>query len=780
MNRFTIANFFLLLCCCLATSQLYAQNWVEVSGKLQEEGTNEPLILSNIYAMNSKKGTVTDESGQFFLELRPGADTLRVSYIGYRTKDIPLILKKDTTMFITMERLSTKLMEVELNDSLNYAFEKLDRTEMGTITLTTKDFSRLPSIIGEADIIKAIQLLPGVNKGVEGSSDLFVRGGDADQNLVLLDGTTVYNTGHLFGFLSVFNPDIIKEANLIKGAFPANYGGRLSSVLDIRTKSDIAKKTEVSGMIGLLSSSISIAQPIKEDKLGIRIGARRTYIDQILKTLDSEVQIPYYFYDLNGRVDWIKDEKNKFYLNAYYGQDVLDISRARRNNDDEETDPEAEEEETEGTFQSNFDTENSSLSVGWTHQGNEVKSEMMLSRTFYSYKFDNSFLDDGIKVFSDIEDYGLDWRLSARPSDDISWSAGISGISHDISPSVLETEGILAEFIESSRSEGLYSLEAALYGHMEKKLDEKWLLNLGFRQSFATGDNSWYTGAEPRLAMRYKIDGERSVKASYSLMRQYMHRVSTSTVSLPVDLWYSITDDIKPQSSHQFSLGYVQSFPKRKISLELESYVKFMKNITEYEEGTNLVFSTDFEDALLQGEGRAYGFELFARKEHYKWSAWLSYALSWADRQFDDLNGGSRFPAKYDRRHTFSFAAQYDLNERWSFSTIWEYISGSRFTPIIGQYAVVNPGTSGVELQNIYSSRNEVRLSDSHRLDLAFILKSKPEKRFQTEWHFGIYNVYNRATPISISIGRNADGSFRYEQPGLFGMIPSVSYKFKW
>lgn len=778
MNKPNYTKLILLFFCFLTMGGLQAQKFVELSGKVVDSGTDGPLILSNIYALKSRVGAVTDDKGHFSIRIKKGIDTLRVSYIGFRTKDIPLVLRKDTVMVIPLERLSTNLMEVELKDSLNYAHEKLDRTQMSTISLTAKDFSRLPSIIGEADIIKAIQLLPGVNKGVEGSSDLFVRGGDADQNLVLLDGTTVYNTGHLFGFLSVFNPDIIKEANLIKGAFPADYGGRLSSVLDIRTKSEIPKKTEVSGMIGLLSSGISIAQPLKKDVLGIRLAARRTYIDQILKTLESEIQIPYYFYDLNGRVDWIKDDKNQFYISGYYGQDVLDFSSTRRNDDDPEEDP--DEEETEGSFQSNFDTENSSVSIGWTHQGAEVKSELMLSRTYYSYVFDNSFLDDGIKVFSDIEDYGLNWKLSAQNSKDMSWSTGVTATSHDISPSVLDTEGILAELIESSRSEGLFSVEGALYGHLEKKLDEKWLLNLGYRQSFATGDNSWYTGAEPRLAARYKLDGERSLKASYSLMRQYMHRVSTSTVSLPVDLWYSITDDIKPQSSHQFTLAYVQSFPKRKISLELESYIKFMNNITEYEEGTNLVFSTDFEDALLQGEGRAYGFELFARKEHYKWNAWLSYALSWADRQFDDLNGGTRFPAKYDRRHTLSLAAQYDINERWSFSMIWEYISGSKFTPIIGQYAVVNPATTGVEVQNIFSSRNEVSLSDSHRLDIAFILKSKPEKRFQTEWHFGIYNVYNRATPISISINRNPDGSFGYEQPGLFGMIPSVSYKFKW
>ena len=731
MNRFTLSLFLMFFYSLAGIGFSYGQKTVKLSGKVVAEDGKDPLVLSNIYALQVNKGTVTDEDGWFTLNLKNGIDTIRVSYIGYRTLDIPLVLQKDTTINISLESLSTKLMVVELKDSLNYAYDKLDRTAMSTISLSAKDFSRLPSIIGEADVIKAIQLLPGVNKGVEGSSDLFVRGGDADQNLVLLDGNTVYNTGHLFGFLSVFNPDIVKEANLTKGAFPANYGGRLSSVLDIRTKSDVAKKTEVSGMIGLLSSGISIAQPLKKESLGIRLAARRTYIDQVLKTLESEVQVPYYFYDLNGRLDWIMDDKNKFYASGYYGQDVLDFSRERKDDDEEPPVEGEEEEETEGNFQSNFDTENSSASIGWRHTGASVTSEAMLSRTFYSYVFDNSFLDDGIKVFSEIEDYSLHWKLSSKPSDDISWSTGISGISHDISPSVLETEGILAELIESSRSEGLFSVEGALFGHMEKNLNEKWLLNVGFRQSFATGDNSWYTGAEPRVGVRYKIDAVKSLKGSYSLMRQYMHRVSTSTVSLPVDLWYSITDDIKPQRSHQFTIGYVQSFPERKISVELESYVKYMNNITEYEEGTNLVFSTDFVDALLQGEGRAYGFELFARKEHYKWHAWLSYALSWADRQFDDLNGGSRFPAKYDRRHTLSFAAQYDINERWSFSTIWEYISGSRFTPIIGQYAVINPGNTGVEVQNIYSSRNAVSLSDSHRLDMAFILKSKPEKRFQ-------------------------------------------------
>lgn len=764
MNKTNWYRTVVLLLLLFSGISLFAQKKFNVSGQISDKDQGTNLPYATVIADDSI-GVTTDENGKFSVKLTPGNHKLKVTFLGYSHQTMFLNVKADTNLKMEMFAEVNQLEEFVIEDEAFYGEKKLESSQMSTVSLNPKEIKMIPSLAGEADVIKVAQLLPGVSKGVEGSTDYFVRGGDADQNLVLLDGATVYNTGHLFGFMSVFNPDAIGDVTMMNGAFPAHYGGRLSSILDIKTDHEVPDKTNVKGSIGLISSRLTIKKPMKQQKMSFMLSGRRTYIDQILAKANTEVQLPYYFYDLNGRLNFNPNPKNKFYLSGYFGADILDFSRSSRRNN--------------GSFKSNFNIKNNSQSFGWKHIYSKNKfSDFSVSRTFYAYNINNSFEDNGIDLSSSLEDYSARFKMENYRADSSRITWGGSFITHAISPSILNSRGIVATIISSNRSRSLNAYEGAIFGQYEKDLTIRLKATVGYRQSFAISDGKFYTGYEPRLAFRYKLNEFSSLKASYSRMSQYMHRVSSSAVSLPTDVWYTVTKRIKPQSSDQFVLGYVRTLPKANIFFSSEVYYKQMNNLTEYQEGTNLVLNTDFEKHLIQGKGDSYGIELLVRREHARLQGWVSYTLSWTNRHFPDLNGGRVFPAKYDRRHNVSIVGMYDITKRLTFSAVWEYISGSKFTPVIGQYAVLNPAYSGIELIPVYSDRNAVGLSDAHRLDIGLILKSKERKRFKSEWHFGIYNVYNRATPVSLIVS-NENGQYKYVQPGLFGLIPSISYNFE-
>ncbi len=775
-------SYFILLFICLLTfpKVAHSQTTFTLSGSVVDSETDEPLAFANLLANKGEQGVSTDENGAFKLKLSTGKHFLEVAYIGYRAKRFYFTLSKDTTITIKLESTSTQLDEVEIRGESSLGADKVDNAEMGVMTLDPETIKLIPTIAGEPDVIKTMQLLPGVSKGVEGSTDFFVRGGDADQNLVLLDGAPIYNTGHLFGFMSVFNPDVLGDVTIVKGGFPAYYGGRLSSILDIETKEKAENKSNTSGSIGVISSRLTWQGNFLDNKLSVMLGGRRTYIDKVLETLDiPDLQLPYYFYDFNGRISFRPNPNNSFFFSSYSGTDILDFSRSSTDEPEEPAEGEEEEEGETRNFSSNFDTRGNSQSLGWKHIYSPTKlHELVFSRSSYSYLIDNVFAENTIKLNAGIEDYAGRFTIENQLDDKTLLKLGAESTIHSIRPSVLNSTGVIGELFPSSESRQLTTLESGIYAQLTKDLSENLKMNAGYRQSFAFSDGKVYTGFEPRIAFRWKKSPTKAFKASYSSMSQYMHRISSASLSLPIDIWYGVTQNIRPQRAQQISLGYIQTFPKINSFFEAEIYYKDMRNLTEFVEGTNLLFNTDFEEAIVQGKGNSYGLELLYRLEGEKLSGWVSYTLSWANREFAELNAGNPFPATYDRRHNISMVGQYKISERVSFSAVWEYISGAKFTAITGQYAVLAPNSLGLDFLNIYSTRNEVSLSDSHRLDLGFRIASRPERRFKSEWQLGIYNAYNRTTPVSLIISEADDGTFKYTQPGLFGLLPSVSYNF--
>ncbi|MEX2234753.1 MAG: TonB-dependent receptor [Cyclobacteriaceae bacterium] len=727
------------------------------------EGENLPL--ANVLVLPDSAIASADKDGRFVILAKKGKIEIIITYTGFETINSKIELHSDTTIaFIVFVKVS-QLKEVTVHANRYSSEDIVQSTRTGTTTLTQKDINAIPVLGGEADLIKTLQLLPGTVRGVEGSSDLFVRGGAADQNLVLLDGAPIYNTSHLFGFLSVFNPSILDNVEAINGGFPAEYGGRLSSILNITSNSDLAEKTKGSADIGLIASRLYIEQPVVKNKASFWIAGRRTYIDQVVKSIGEE--LPYFFYDFNGKLILQPTRRNKVEVSFYSGEDILDIFRDRNNDGN-------------GLLTS-YVSGNSSQAFRWAHTfPSEWKSSVSLTRSAYHYNISNVFEENTLVALSDIEDYGakiIFRRDSIRTNSALQF--GAEWTRHAISPSVINTAGSIIEFLESSASQGKLAHEVAFHLQHEFLFSPRLLVNAGFRASAGLITSKSYFVPEPRLSLRYALSKEQSLKLSYSRMAQYMHRISNSAITTPTDVWYTVTDQIEPQTSHQVAVAW-QRFSNRKIFFSAEAYHKTMRNLIGYEEGTNLFFNTDFESKLVQGKGRAYGVEILVRKESGKFTGWVSYTLSWSRRQFEEINNAHWFPSRYDRRHNGAIVTQYALGKRWAASVVWEFISGARFTPVVGQYVALAPTLTGVDLIPLYSGINDVKLADTHRLDAGIKFMSKPGRKFQWQWFAGVYNVYNRASPVGMIIEQNEDdGSLRYLQPGLFGLLPFISYGFK-
>lgn len=736
----------------------------QVSGVVSDED-GDVLPLAHIVVLPDSVTAISDNRGTFSLKLAKGNHTLVISYTGFQTRVEKIIILSDSTLRLRLQPNIDQLEEVVIVSQRDRQQELFESTRMSTQVLLPDDVTSIPVLGGEADLIKVLQLMPGTVRGIEGSSDLFVRGGAADQNLVLLDDATIYNTSHLLGFVSVFNPDILQSVESTNGGFPASQGGRLSSILDVRTKSEIADDTHVSGDIGLIASRLFVEQPIVDDKLGVWVAGRRTYIDKVMSVINEE--LPYFFYDLNARALWNPSPRDRISFSYYKGNDDLDIFRDRNN---------------DGVgFLTSFQSGNDNQTLQWNHSINEKwESHVSALRTTYDYNILNAFRDNRLRAYSEIEDIGAKGEITYRGDQRQTLKIGTQWTRHEVSPSVVNSSGTFSEFLESSTSQGRVSNELALYGQYEWSPADRWMINAGLRTSVAIVENQSYAFPEPRLAVRYQISSDEALKFSYSRMAQYMHRISNSAVTSPTDIWYPVTDSIRPQSGHQFSVGWQRALPKQNIIMSLEAYYKPMRNLIGLEEGTNLFFNSNFQNSLVQGRGRAYGLELMVRKNAGRFSGWISYTLAWSRRQFDELNGGEWFASRYDRRHNGALVAQYAITPRLSVSGVWEYISGSKFTPIIGQYQVVAPSTTGVDLVPVFAPINSVKLTDAHRLDLGIKWRSRPGRKFQYEWFAGVYNAYNRTNPVAITIETDeTDGSLRYEQPGLVGLLPFISYGFK-
>lgn len=738
-------------------------------GTITDAQTGEPLIGVSIYDSLSAHGTVSNAFGYYSLQVGKEARPLRYSYIGYRTqyKNAPQV--NDGQMDVALEPYARTLKEVVITGTKVDVAEEVGSTQMSVVKIQPGEIAKIPSLGGETDLIKVAQLLPGIAKGGEGQSGMFVRGGSADQNLVILDDATVYNLGHLFGFFSVFNNEAIRDVSIYTGGFPAQFGGRLSAVMDVRMNEGTTTRFSASGGIGLLSSRLTLNIPVVRHRGGITVSGRRTYIDKVLGL--AGLPLPYYFYDFNAKGNYELGPRDRLYLSGYQGNDVLRVSEK-----DSSVNVNGETQDLNFGFQlGNFTS-----TLRWNHiyPSEKLFHNATVFQTRFNYDISGSFIDNNVLIKSKIQDYGyrIDWDWNAGAKHLVRFGASFT--SHRFRPNIVNTSGEISDYLKNRAGSLIKTQEPALYVWDDLKMNEKLSLGLGLRLGGAYTDGKFFAGLEPRLSAKYALAKNLSAKASYSRMKQYMHRVSNSSVALPTDLWYPVTRQVLPQASHQVGAGIFLGLEKWKSNLSIEGYYKYMAQLIEYREGAQLLLNDNFEEELVNGKGDAYGLEFLLRRKAGRATGWVAYTLSWARRNFADLNQGETYYAKYDRRHSLSVVCMFDLSERIAFSALWEYATGARFTAQNGQYFMPNSSYTGIETIPLYTKRNAVVMSPSHRLDINIILKSRPKSLIKGEWHLGVYNFYNRATPYRVNISQTPYG-YRYVQPGLFGLIPSVAYNFK-
>ncbi|MEO0897178.1 MAG: TonB-dependent receptor [Bacteroidota bacterium] len=756
----------------LMSPHLYGQSYT-ISGYVKDAQSGEALLGAGVMVQPDRKGVYTNNYGFFSLTLPKGNYELLTNFIGYGSDSQRVVLNRSIRLDLMLEPTGTKVEEVVISASKQAYANEVKSPEMSAINLQMKNLKLVPTLGGEADVMKVIQLLPGVTKGGEGSTSILVRGGDPDQNLILLDEAVVYNVSHLFGFFSVFNPDALKDLTIIKGGFPAQYGGRLSSVLDINMNEGNLKKFHARGGIGLLSSRLTVEGPIVKDKASFSISGRRTYIDQVLGLVG--IPVPYYFYDLNAKANVRLGERDRLFLSAYLGDDVLYA-------------PDFEADSTENDsvviggddIGFGFRLGNITSTLRWNHLfSDRLFSNTSLIYNRFKYDINGNVLNNSIFIGSEVQDIGLksDFGYYINPEKTLKF--GGQFIHHRFNPNVISAQGDISQLVQDSDPNLIIANELALYAQYDWQVSKNLKLAGGMRVSAALVPEKVYISPEPRFSTVYTLNDKNSFKFGYALMRQYLHLVSSSTVALPTDLWYPVTADIKPQSSHQVAASYTHHFERINSLLTIESYYKRMSNLTEYREGANLILNNNFEDELLQGDGEAYGAEILVKRDEGRLSGWIGYTLAFSKRYFEELNGGQPFWAKFDRRHDLSVVAILKLTDRVSFSSVFSYLSGSRFTPQVGQYLTPNPSLTAIETIPIYASRNSLRLTPANRVDINLIIASKPSKRIKQEWHLSCYNLFNAPTPFRVNINFDPSRGYFYTQPSFLGRMPSVAWNFE-
>jgi hypothetical protein len=762
-----------------------------ISGYLRDASSGEPLISANIYDQHSDQGTVTNVFGFYSLTLRSDSVDLNFSYIGYEPVNYIFLLEQDTTLNIDLDG-AVQLEEVVVRASRQG--ERIEeRSQMSQMTVPVEQIKMAPVLLGETDVLKTLQLLPGVQSGGEGQTGLYVRGGSPDQNLVLLDGVPVYNTSHLLGIFSIFNADAVKNVTLTKGGFPARYGGRLSSILEINMKEGNLQEWHGEGSIGMISSRLTLEGPIKKDKTSILVSGRRTYADLLFRPLvalanqgaEEEVKINLHFYDLNAKVQHKFNDKHRLFLSAYLGADVFftDVS------------------DEEDSFGGGIDWGNSISALRWNWQiNNKIFANTTL--TYSRYQIDviaeqSSRYEDGTSeafsanYFSGIEDWAgrVDFDYLPAPGHYIRFGGGITN--HTYRPGALSLNVAFDQekfdTLIGSRNE--FSDELFLYLEDDMQLGPL-KANVGLHGSgFKVGDQ-FYTSLQPRIGLNYLLPKDIALKVSFARMTQFINLLTSESFSLPTDLWVPSTERIKPQQSWQAALGIARTFGDG-IEISLEGYYKQMHNVISYKEGASFLFGleNDWQDKVTQGDGESYGAELFVQKKFGRTTGWLGYTLSWNYRQFDEINGGQRYPFRYDRRHDLSIVVNHDFNDRISLSGAWVYGTGNAVTLNTFEYPIgYFDFDFGSNFNTIQSGgeRNAFRMSDYHRLDLSLRM-TKQMKRHQRTWVFGVYNAYFHRNPYFILADRDfvvqPDGSVEdqpvFREVSILPIIPSISYQFK-
>lgn len=783
---------------------------VTVSGFVTDAGSGERMIDATVYEKVSFAGTTTNNYGFYSLPLQRGRSTLIVSYLGYVPVTVDVNLTRDTVMHFSLTMSSKEIGAVTVTASGRQS--KIESPQMSMIDIPVEKFLKLPVIFGEADVLKVIQLLPGVQSGTEGSTGIYVRGGGPDQNLFLLDGVPVYNASHLFGFMSVFNPDAVKSVQLYKGGFPARYGERLSSVVDIRMKEGNEKEFHGNFAIGLISSKLSLEGPIIKDKTSFIISARRTYYDVLAQPFiialnddkDSWTTGGYYFYDLNGKINHKFSERSRLYLSSYLGRDRA-YTRSRSTPDyyDENHDR-FEFRDSYGLGWGNIIT-----SLRWNYLlTNKLFSNTTL--TYSKYDFDVTIESstenlttrkkesDYFRYFSGIEDLGAKIDFDYYPSASHSVKFGAGYTWHHFKPGVTsfrydpmyDNSGIDTVIGDMK----VRANEFIMYAEDNFDITSRIKVNAGIRMSVFSVQDTGYFVFQPRISLRYLATDDLSFKVSYSKMGQFVHLLTTSAISLPTDLWLPVTKKFNPPISHQVAIGSSFRLPGQ-LEMTVEAFYKTMDNLIEYKEGASFGGTgAGWESKVEKGKGEAYGAEFMLEKTYGKLTGWIGYTLSWTNRQFENLNFGRTFPAKYDRRHDISVALTHTFSERVDAGLVWVYGTGNAATLGIMEYPPEDFMNTGYYYSPVteYPGRNNYRTPSYHRLDLGVNLH-KQKKRGMRTWSFSVYNAYSRKNPFFIYWGSEyysepdpaKPGEYLYfskpvlKKVSIFPIIPSVSYSFK-
>ncbi len=717
--------------------------------------TNEAIIGASIIRSDNKVGAQTNELGQATFETELPA-TFTVSYMGYESKEMQVKQYSNTPILIELKESKKELREAKIQASKSKISQK---EKAGIISIQPNEYKFLATAGGEKDPIQVLQLMPGLKKGANGGDGFFVRGGSADQNLIRLDGATVYNPNHLLGLFSVFNSDAIQDLKLYKGAFPAAMGGRLSSVMDIRLKEADNIDWNGTAAVGLLSARAFLSGPIINNKLGFSASFRRTYIEQLFALAGNE--LPYYFQDGHIKFNYTINENNKLSYTAFYGNDVLRINREKEN----------EKQIDFGTSCHNW-----VQVLHYRHFNKNYSSNLYAVKTNYAYTV-NANIDGNIfGLKAEVQDLQIKGDLSKQINKKTNFKTGFEFTRHNFNPNQTSIFGSLNELLRKTESSKFYANEAAVFGMFDKNINQKMNLNFGLRMSSSFGKNFMYVAPEPRMSLHYQIDENSGVNLSYNRMKQYLHLVSGSSAVMPTDLWFPVSKQVKPQSSNQYAISYQKEWLNKGLFLQIEPYFKTMNNLVEYKEGTQILLNNEIEKDLVQGIGRAYGIELMLQKKTGRLSGWVAYTLSWSERKFEELNRAKWFYGRYDRRHDLSLVGNFQINENWGFSSTFTIGSGMRVTPMVGKYIMPSGSYNDVIGVPIYGDRNSLVLSPLHRLDVNLTYQSKPGKRIRTEWNIGACNVYNRTQAYKLSLVKNADNSRSFKQVGLYGFVPSASF----
>lgn len=764
------AHFLLLMLSLGLFTPLIAQ--YTLSGYVLDSASSEVVIGAIVSVPELKAGTITNAYGFYSLTLPANRDslTLKVDYPGYNRVQRRLTWEKDLRLTFRLTEKEVLLEEVVITDQK--ARENVERTTMGVIDLDIEEVELLPAIGGEVDLLKSLQLLPGVQSGTEASAGFYVRGGTADQNLILLDEALVYNPFHLAGFLSVFNTSAIKSVNLYKGSFPAQYGGRLSSILDISTKDGNMQSFHAEGGIGLIASRLMVEGPIAKDKASFMVSARRSYIDWLIRPfLRFGQRQGYYLQDINAKLNYRISDRDRIYLSGYLGRDQFIDESIVPNRD---------------TSRVGIGWGNRTATLRWNHlYSDRLFSNLSLIYNEYESEQEQYRSNTGFTQESRIRDWTakLDFDFYPNPRHQIKF--GLIYTYHDLTPNAqfgrLQLEGGRdSTFRNESRR---YINEAALYINDEIILTERIGLNLGLRFPGFVGDDTTYFTWEPRATLRIGLNENAAIKAGYTQMNQYLHQVASSAINNPFDFWIPSGRQVLPQRAHQVAVGYFQNFLEDQYETSVEVYYKTMTNQIDFREGTN-PFVPEFEDVLVFGEGEAYGAEFYLRKRSGRLTGWVGYTLSWNWRQFDSLNLGEPFFFRYDRRHDLSVAMVYRFNERWSFSSVFIYGTGNAITLPAGTFILPGLNASSAFGQTFfdYSGKNGFRMPAYSRLDLG-LRYTKQGPRVKHGFHIDIFNALNRRNPFFLYLDTEYDTRANANrivgrQLSLLPMIPTLTYVF--